>query len=411
MSLRDALPGAAPPEPSRRRPLRVLLVEDDDGDALLFEDLLVDADLDVAVQRVRSIADAEAAVRAGGVACAVLDLGLPDADGLSALHRLRAAAPRVPVLVLTGLADGARGLEAVAAGAQDYLVKGRVDGGLLARSIRYAVERQRAEQVQDELHAAQLTAVENARLERGLLPRPIVSDPRVAVATRYRPGRERTLLGGDFFDAVETADGTLHLLVGDVCGHDPDAAALGVCLRIAWRTLVLGGRQGDELPRTLEEVLVHERLGDDAFATACMLAVAPDRRSAELRVAGHPLPILVVGDEAQQLAGPPPRPPLGAGGGAGATPWPAAPVELPERWHLLAYTDGLIEGRVDGGPERLGADRLVELVRRHVATAGAPSAALIDGLIATALELNGGDLTDDVAVLMVSVDAEGDGRA
>jgi len=301
------------------------------------------------------------------------------------------------MLVLTGLSDTARGLEAVAAGAQDYLVKGRVDGELLARSIRYAVERQRAEVVQAQLRAANLTAEENARLERGLLPRPLVTDPAVAVDSGYRPGRERALLGGDFYDVVEAADGTLHAVIGDVCGHDPDAAALGVCLRIAWRTLILGGRTVDELLGTLEQVLVHERLADEVFATACMVSVAPDRRSAIVRVAGHPLPVVIAGGEAHELPGPPSRPPLGVGARAGA--WPALPVALPAGWQLLLYTDGLIEGRVAGGPGRLGSERLVELV-----TSGAPEAgaALIDRLIATAEELNGGDLADDVAVLVLA---------
>src|ERR1700712_1876531 len=251
--------GSGPTDLLTATTLRVLLVEDDDGDAFLFEELLRDADLVVEVARERTVASAERLLPAD-VACVVLDLGRPDADGLAALHRLREAAPGVPMLVLTGLSDTARGLEAVAAGAQDYLVKGRVDGELLARSIRYAVERQRAEEVQAQLRAANLTAEENARLERGLLPRPLVTDPAVAVDSGYRPGRERALLGGDFYDVVEAADGTLHAVIGDVCGHDPDAAALGVCLRIAWRTLVLGGRAEEELLGTLEEGLGHEGL-------------------------------------------------------------------------------------------------------------------------------------------------------
>jgi serine phosphatase RsbU (regulator of sigma subunit) len=375
--------------------LRVLLVEDDDGDAFLFEELLSMADLDVVVARERTVADAEARLPAD-VACVVLDLGLPDADGLAALHRLREAAPTTPMLVLTGLSDTARGLEAVAAGAQDYLVKGRVDGELLARSIRYAVERQRAEVVQGQLTAAILTAEENARLERGLLPRPLVADPRVSVATGYRPGRERALLGGDFYDVVEAGDGTLHIVVGDVCGHDPDAAALGVCLRIAWRTLVLGGLAGDELLKTLEEVLVHERLADEVFATACMVSVAPDRAGAVVRVAGHPLPILVGGGTAAEVPVPRRRPPLGIDAGVG---WEAIPVALPAGWRLVLYTDGLIEGRTGAGPERLGAQRLVDLV---AAGAAEPGRALIDRLIGTAERLNGGDLADDIAVLVVA---------
>lgn len=383
--------------------LRVLLVEDDDGDAILFEDMLSLADLDVAVARERTVAAAEARLP-GDVTCVVLDLGLPDADGLAALHRLREAAPGVPMLVLTGLSDTARGLEAVAAGAQDYLVKGRVDGELLARSIRYAVERQRAESVQAQLTAASLAAEENARLERGLLPTPLVADGRVSVATGYRPGRERALLGGDFYDVVEAADGTLHMVVGDVCGHDPDAAALGVCLRIAWRTLVLGGLPADAVLSILEEVLVHERLDEEIFATACMVSVAPDRHSATVRVAGHPLPILTTGDEhdARELPGPLRRPPLGIAAGLG---WDPVEVALPAGWRLVLYTDGLIEGRTGDGPQRLGTQALVDLVAAGANGAAESGRALIDRLIGTAERLNGGDLADDVAVLVVAADA------
>jgi serine phosphatase RsbU (regulator of sigma subunit) len=385
--------------------LRLLLVEDDDGDAFLFEDLLHDADLDVDVARARTVAGAEAALP-GDVSCVVLDLGLPDADGLAALHRLRAVAPTVPMLVLTGFSDTARGLEAVAAGAQDYLVKGRVDGELLVRSIRYAVERQRAESVQAELRSAHLNAEENARLERGLLPRPIVTDPRVGVAAGYRPGRTRTLLGGDFYDVIEVGDGTLHVLIGDVCGHDPDAAALGVCLRIAWRTLVLGGREPDEMFATMDQVLAHERLSDDVFATACMVSVAPDRRSAVVRVAGHPLPVLVADGSVAELPRPAVRPLLGIG--ARATGWPGVAVALPDRWALMLYTDGLIEGHVGPGGERLGTERLVELMRQRTSAPDAEAGqALIERLIATARRLNGGDLADDVAVLLLTVGADG----
>ena len=228
--------------------MRVLLVEDDDGDALLVEEELEFSDADVELTRARTLAEAAGAGLAG-FDCVLLDLNLPDAQGLAGLRDLRALAPGLAVLVLTGLDDERRGVEAVAAGAQDYLVKGTTSGALLARSLRYAVERRRAELTQQQLSIAQLEARENARLERGLLPEPLVSDPALALATHYRPGRRRALLGGDFFDAVQVPDGTVHVVIGDVCGHGPDEAALGVCLRIAWRTLVLAGSAPDELLR------------------------------------------------------------------------------------------------------------------------------------------------------------------
>jgi serine phosphatase RsbU (regulator of sigma subunit) len=130
-----------------------------------------------------------------------------------------------------------------------------------------------------------------------------------------------------------------------------------------------------------------------------MVSIAPDRRSASVRVAGHPLPVLVAGGQAAELAAPRSRPPLGIGAGA----WSEVHVPLPEGWQLLLYTDGLIEGRVDGGDDRLGTQRLVALVaERAAADDTRPGAVLIDHLIATAEHFNGGDLADDVAVLVLA---------
>ena len=129
--------------------------------------------------RARTLAEAAGAGLAG-FDCVLLDLDLPDAQGLDGLRDLRALAPELAVLVLTGLDDERRGVEAVAAGAQDYLVKGTTSGVLLARSLRYAVERRRAELTQQQLSIAQLEARENARLERGLLPAPLVHRPGAA---------------------------------------------------------------------------------------------------------------------------------------------------------------------------------------------------------------------------------------
>jgi DNA-binding response OmpR family regulator len=310
--------------------VHVLLVEDDDADAFLVRELLAEADAPVEVTWVRSVAEAvaTAASTAGGdLECVLLDLGLPDANGLDGLLAVRASAPHAAVLVLTGLADEHRAVEAVAAGAQDYLVKGQVDGALLSRSIRYAVERSRADAELRRLYAAELRAAENARLERGLLPQPLVRDPLLQVVSRYRPGRE-ALLGGDFYDVVEMPDGTLHAVVGDVCGHGPDEAALGVALRIAWRTLVLADAGIERLLPVLEEVLVQERRTDEVFATVCMLQIDPDRRTARLWLAGHPAPLLL-GERAEQLPDDVVGPALGVVPGV---VWGRREIELGESW-------------------------------------------------------------------------------
>src|SRR5260370_10417843 len=152
--------------PARDDQVQVLLVEDDDGDALLVGELLREVGAAVVVRRARSLTQAKGLV--SGAACVLLDLGLPDSQGLNGLRQLLQLEPEAAIVVLTGQASEHLGEQAVRAGAQDYLVKGEVAGNMLNRVIRYAVERGRAEGAQRPVHVAQVLARRNASLERGL---------------------------------------------------------------------------------------------------------------------------------------------------------------------------------------------------------------------------------------------------
>lgn len=373
----------------------VVLVEDDPGDALLVTEMLLDVAPDVLVTPFRTLQSALDSWPAAAD-CVLLDLGLPDAVGLTALEKLRAQCPDVPVVVLTGRIDDAIGPEALAAGAQDFLVKGEVDGRSLERSLRYAVERGHALTYQRELMAAELRAQENTRLQRGLLPSPLMNTDELDLALFYRPGSERALLGGDFYDVVQTPSG-VHLLVGDVSGHGPDEAALGVALRIAWRSLVLAGLPAPDVLHGVEQVLFAERNDDERFATVVMISLSPDLLRADVVLCGHPAPLLIRGDEVVQLdvAAHPMMTmlPLGAVEPVG--------VDLDGDWGLLLYTDGLVEGSVTpGATERFGVDRLAQHLQPLVAQ-GIPRAGLAPALLAEAERRHGGPLTDDVAALLI----------
>jgi sigma-B regulation protein RsbU (phosphoserine phosphatase) len=125
-------------------PTRILLVEDNPGDARLIRELLRDGgQYGSAIDETSRLADALAALRFAAPDVVLLDLFLPDSQGLDTFSRLHTAASSVPMIVLTGLDDEATALAAVKAGAQDYLVKGLVSAELLSRAIRYAIERQR----------------------------------------------------------------------------------------------------------------------------------------------------------------------------------------------------------------------------------------------------------------------------
>jgi signal transduction histidine kinase len=135
-------------------PIRVLLIEDNPGDARLIKEMLHDAggaraavefghadDLAAGLER---LAQADSDV-------VLLDMTLPDSHGLETFTRVHARAPDVAIVVLSGLDDESLAVRAVQEGAQDYLVKGQVDGAGLLRSMRYAIERQRLEALRRDL--------------------------------------------------------------------------------------------------------------------------------------------------------------------------------------------------------------------------------------------------------------------
>jgi serine phosphatase RsbU (regulator of sigma subunit) len=332
----------------------------------------------------------------------LLDLGLPDSQGLDGLRWLLDCDPDAAVVVLTGMADEDLGEDAVRAGAQDYLVKGEVTGQTLHRVIRYAVERRRWEEAQRQLHAARINAQENARLERGLLPSPVLADPRLSVAALCRAGGKQRLLGGDFYDVVQTADGWVHAMIGDVCGHGLSEAALGICLRVAWRAVVLAGCPASDVLSAVQQVLEYEQQEEAMFATVCMLSVAPGRRSAILRLAGHPGPLLITRDDITEITVVPCPPP----GFNSTRDWPGTEVELGDSWSLMLYTDGLVEGRISRGPYRLGTEGLMDLIRDALGTSPFDPGQLVDDALLSRLidqvrELNDGDLDDDIAILVL----------
>ena len=133
---------------------RVLLIEDNPGDARLISEMLAEVrsaafdlewadDLSTGLERLAT----------GGIDAVLLDLSLPDSQGLDTFVKTHIHAPQVPIIVLSGLDDEELAGKAVREGAQDYLVKGNVDTNLLVRALRYAIERKRAEEAKAKLEA------------------------------------------------------------------------------------------------------------------------------------------------------------------------------------------------------------------------------------------------------------------
>ena len=131
----------------KHEPIRILLIEDNPGDARLLSIYLAESRRqDFALQHVVKINEGIACLRKQSFDVVLLDLSLPDATGLESVQRLCGAFSNIPIIVLTGLEDDALAIEAVQIGAQDYLVKNQVNGQILVRAMRYAIERKKMEE-------------------------------------------------------------------------------------------------------------------------------------------------------------------------------------------------------------------------------------------------------------------------
>ncbi len=131
---------------------KILLIEDNPGDVRLIQEMLTQAIQDgYQLECADRLSKGLKRLGMGGIDLVLLDLGLPDSQGLRTFDKVHAQAPAVPIVLLTGLDDKMLALQAVRQGAQDYLVKGNVDSTVLCRAVRHAVERK---QVEEEIRRA-----------------------------------------------------------------------------------------------------------------------------------------------------------------------------------------------------------------------------------------------------------------
>lgn len=149
----------------------VLLIEDDPADAQLIQEILRDEpESALELRHVDSLGRGLEALAAGGVDLVLLDLTLPDSTGFETFTRIQAQAPGTPVIVLTGMDDRDLAIRMVHEGAQDYLVKSLVNYTMLARSIRYSIERKQSLLEKDRLIEQLRDALAKVKTLTGLLP-------------------------------------------------------------------------------------------------------------------------------------------------------------------------------------------------------------------------------------------------
>ncbi|HSI23420.1 MAG TPA: EAL domain-containing protein [Methylophilaceae bacterium] len=185
--------------------MRVLLVEDNPGDARLLEFMLLEALPEYTLAKAASLQEATRQIRENDFDIILLDLSLPDSESKRTFWQVYAEAPNVAIVIMTGLDDEAFASELVQAGAQDFLVKGSVDARWLARAMRYAIERKRAEErlrlaaqvFESTMEGIVITDAEN---------RVVSVNPAFCAMTDFDSeevtGHHRNLIWGDALDTV-----------------------------------------------------------------------------------------------------------------------------------------------------------------------------------------------------------------
>jgi DNA-binding NarL/FixJ family response regulator len=138
-------------------PIQVLLIEDNPGDARLLQEMLKESSsFKTELTQFSNMADGLSHLARNAANVVLLDLGLPDANGLAAVRKVHEVAAWIALVVLTGLDDETVATQALTEGAQDYLIKGQIGTQALLRAIRYAIERQRMRVETDEVRKLQL---------------------------------------------------------------------------------------------------------------------------------------------------------------------------------------------------------------------------------------------------------------
>ncbi|MFE0459893.1 SpoIIE family protein phosphatase [Kitasatospora sp. NPDC058965] len=252
----------------------------------------------------------------------------------------------------------------------------------------------------EELAARAAVCIDNARwyqsqrnaaltLQRHLLPHAPTRSAGLRLASRYQPAGRTALAGGDWFDVIELAGDKTALVVGDVMGHDINAAAGMGQLRTATRTLADLDLDPAQVLHHLDRVTAEL---EETIATCVYAVHDPHSRQCRIALAGHPPPVLVRPGRAPELLDLPPGAPLGVGG----VRFEPSCLELAPGDRLLLYTDGLVETRTQAIDTRLAV--LLDLLRRP----RLPLEATCDRLL-TALR-RADDDDDDVVLLIAEVD-------
>ena len=229
------------------------------------------------------------------------------------------------------------------------------------------------------------------QLQRSLMPRSLPDLPGLDLGALFRPGGVSTDVGGDWYDVIDLADGSVAIALGDVMGRGTTAAILMSEMRAALRAYAVLDPSPATVLARMDELVMSQPAAEQLIVLAYGV-VSPDRRTLRLALAGHPPPLVVATDGSVQVLDGGSGPALGLGAG----PWPETTIDLDPRPLVMFYSDGLVESR-----DRELFDGIDELVE-HVASMPARRRQPRDLCIRLAHLMSDTSSDDDVTLLAVA---------
>ncbi len=366
----------------------LLLVEDNAADAGLIQAHLRVGLAGIEVSRVERLSAAIDALATGRFSVVLLDLNLPDSSGVETFRRLSAKSNNTPIVVLSGMEDAETAIEAVGAGADDYVQKNHYDAQTLARSVRFAMERSTRRSTERELINVRSELSAAQHIQDSLYP----DDPPQIAGFDIASGIRSAGIGcGDYYDFIQLHDGRYLIVVGDVSGHGMASAIVMAETRACLHTLTdVNVTPNVMLPAVNR--LIHASTSEEMYVTLLLVVFNPTLNTFEYFNAGHP-GWVVRADGPEQLKTH--QLPLGLLPDLDYSN--SDTFQLAKNDVLLIPTDGIAE--TPSGREMFGNRRLLALVKENQTNS---ATTIVDELFAAAMTYAETDVpADDMTVVVM----------
>jgi phosphoserine phosphatase RsbU/P len=377
--------------------MRILLFEDNEDDALFLQEILNGArGGPFHVVRVDRLATGLQRLAQGGIDVVLLDLGLPDSQGLETFLKVhvQVKSAKIPIVLLTGLSDESLAVKAVQKGAEDYLAKGQVTADSLTRTLRYAVERHRRRQAETALRETEVKLQAAREIQQMLFPVAAPPCPGFDIGGASYPA-EAT--GGDYFDYVLLANGCLGIAIGDASGHGFGPALVIAQTHAYLRAFALTHDNVSEILALLNRALRRQTV-EGNFVTLQLASLDPRTRTLVVANAGHPSGYILdpVGQVRACLK-------------SSTFPLGVLDYDVPVESHTgilepgelaLFVTDGILEA-MSPNETLFGVERTLDVVRTHRAQ---PARKIVDAIhIAVQDFAEGTGQADDITAVVIKV--------